>query len=250
VVLRILHRLGGPGSCPLATTVHALAAADRHLRTGIYGLAGLSGIAATQIAGRSIDRVGACKVILAGLLLALIATLMGAFALDSMVAPLACLALFDAGLFAAQAADPSTVLAIDPPHRRPPNPCLNTETRGRDLYLLVGRDPDALPSEYQRILRIMRDAGGPVAAGLPARAEPVHAHRGRSLPAGRTAVRGQAMLRHDQRLLAPAAGTGIWTGRCSGSPGMSMWATPWAARCFSTAQSYAEQPVHSPLRKD
>lgn len=99
---------------------------------------------------------------------------------------------------------------------------MNTKTRDRDLYLLVGRDRDALPSEYQRILRITRDAGGLVAAGLPARAEPVHAHRGRSLPAGRTAVRVLAMLRHDQRLLDPAGGMGIWTGRCAGSPGMPM----------------------------
>ncbi|MEY9847330.1 MFS transporter [Streptacidiphilus sp. MAP5-3] len=83
-------------------------------RIGVYGLAGLSGIAATQIAGRSADRLGARKVILVGLLLASTAALTSAFTLHSMIATLACLALFDAGLFAAQVANQSTVLAIDP----------------------------------------------------------------------------------------------------------------------------------------
>lgn len=83
-------------------------------RIGEYGLAGLSGIAATQIAGRFTDRVGARKVILVGLLLASTATLTSAFTLHSTTATLICLALFDAGLFAAQVANQSTVLAIDP----------------------------------------------------------------------------------------------------------------------------------------
>ncbi|MBV2153178.1 MFS transporter [Kitasatospora sp. SUK 42] len=83
-------------------------------RIGVYGLAGLSGIAATQIAGRSTDRIGARKVILVGLLLASTAALASSFTLHSVIATLACLALFDAGLFAAQVANQSTVLAIDP----------------------------------------------------------------------------------------------------------------------------------------
>jgi predicted MFS family arabinose efflux permease len=83
-------------------------------RIGLYGLAGLSGIAATQIAGRWTDRIGARQVILTGLLLAMVAALTSAVALHSMVVTLACLAFFDAGLFAAQVANQSTVLAIDP----------------------------------------------------------------------------------------------------------------------------------------
>lgn len=83
-------------------------------RIGSYALAGLSGIAATQIAGIWTDRVGARKVILAGLLASLLAALVLAVALRSLTVTLACLAIFDAGLFAAQVANQSTVLAIDP----------------------------------------------------------------------------------------------------------------------------------------
>ncbi|WP_112238812.1 MFS transporter [Kribbella monticola] len=83
-------------------------------RIGFYGLAGLSGIAATQVAGRWTDRVGARKVILAGLALAVAATVIGAATLHLPAVTMVCLALFDAGLFAAQVANQSTVLAIDP----------------------------------------------------------------------------------------------------------------------------------------
>ena len=83
-------------------------------RIGLYALAGLTGIAATQIAGRWTDRVGARKVILSGLLLAILAALVSASTLHSAAVTLVCLALFDAGLFAAQVANQSTVLAIDP----------------------------------------------------------------------------------------------------------------------------------------
>lgn len=83
-------------------------------RIGLYALAGLSGIGATQIAGAWTDRVGARRVILAGLLLAFIAVVVNGFMLHHTVATLACLAVFDAGLFAAQVANQSTVLAIDP----------------------------------------------------------------------------------------------------------------------------------------
>jgi len=81
---------------------------------GLYALAGLSGIGATQIAGTWTDRVGARRVTLVGLLLAFIATVINGVTLHHTIATLVCLAVFDAGLFAAQVANQSTVLAIDP----------------------------------------------------------------------------------------------------------------------------------------
>lgn len=83
-------------------------------RIGLYALAGLSGLVATQVAGRLTDRVGARTVILAGLVLAAIAITVSSSILHSMIATMVCLTLFDAGLFAAQVANQSTVLAIDP----------------------------------------------------------------------------------------------------------------------------------------
>ena len=83
-------------------------------RIGLYALAGLSGVAATRIAGVWTDRVGARKVILFGLALAGSAVLVGAVTLHNAPVTLVCLALFDAGLFAAQVANQSTVLALNP----------------------------------------------------------------------------------------------------------------------------------------
>ncbi|GAA4226453.1 MFS transporter [Actinomadura meridiana] len=83
-------------------------------RIGMYAFAGLLGIPATRVSGAYTDRVGAHRVILAGLLIAGAAAALVGFALPSAAAALACLALFDAGLFAAQVANQSTVLAIDP----------------------------------------------------------------------------------------------------------------------------------------
>ncbi len=83
-------------------------------RIGLYALAGLSGILATQIAGRWTDRVGARRVILVGLAVAAAAAALVGWSLADTVVTLVCLALFDAGLFAAQVANQSTVLAIDP----------------------------------------------------------------------------------------------------------------------------------------
>lgn len=83
-------------------------------RIGLYALAGLTGLLATQVAGRWTDRVGARRVILIGLVMAGIAVTVAGFALSSTIVTLLCLALFDAGLFAAQVANQSTVLAIDP----------------------------------------------------------------------------------------------------------------------------------------
>jgi len=83
-------------------------------RIGGYAVAGLLGIVATRVAGAWTDRVGARRVLLIGLLLALAATVTLAASLTQPAVTLACLALFDAGLFAAQVANQSTVLAIDP----------------------------------------------------------------------------------------------------------------------------------------
>jgi predicted MFS family arabinose efflux permease len=81
---------------------------------GLYSAAGLLGIPATHIAGRLTDRVGARKVLVGGLALALLALLSLAFMLPNPLAVVISLALFDAGTFAAQVANQSTVLAIDP----------------------------------------------------------------------------------------------------------------------------------------
>ncbi|MFI5721040.1 MFS transporter [Nocardia sp. NPDC051750] len=81
---------------------------------GLYAVAGLSGILATRVAGDRTDRVGSTRVILAGLALAGVAAAIVGFALSDTLVTLVCLALFDAGLFAAQVANQSTVLSIDP----------------------------------------------------------------------------------------------------------------------------------------
>nr|WP_181696477.1 MFS transporter [Nocardia sp. GTS18] len=83
-------------------------------RIGLYALAGLSGVLATRIAGTRTDRDGARRVILAGLVLAGTATVVMGFSLANTLVTLVCLAAFDAGLFAAQVANQSTVLAIEP----------------------------------------------------------------------------------------------------------------------------------------
>lgn len=83
-------------------------------RIGLYALAGILGIAATRVGGAWTDRVGARRVILAGLGLTILATAGLAVGLSNTVMSLTCLALFDAGLFAAQVANQSTVLAVEP----------------------------------------------------------------------------------------------------------------------------------------
>lgn len=83
-------------------------------RIGLYALAGLSGMLATRVAGAATDRVGAPRVILLGLAVAGCAAVLAGFTLSNTAVTLLCLALFDAGLFAAQVANQSTVLAIDP----------------------------------------------------------------------------------------------------------------------------------------
>lgn len=82
-------------------------------RIGMYAFAGLLGIIATRIAGAWTDRVGARAVILVGLVLAVTAAGALCVFLSNTVVALICLGLFDAGLFAAQVANQSTVLIID-----------------------------------------------------------------------------------------------------------------------------------------
>ncbi|WP_349690261.1 MFS transporter [Actinopolymorpha sp. B11F2] len=83
-------------------------------RIGLYALAGLTGMIATQVAGILTDRHGARTVILVGLTLAGVAAAALGFIPGSPGLMVLWLALFDAGLFAAQVANQSTVLAIDP----------------------------------------------------------------------------------------------------------------------------------------
>lgn len=83
-------------------------------RIGVYAFAGLLGIVATRVAGAWTDRVGARRVLLVGLVVALTATATLGVFLSNTAVTLACLALFDAGLFAAQVANQSIVLAMDP----------------------------------------------------------------------------------------------------------------------------------------
>jgi predicted MFS family arabinose efflux permease len=83
-------------------------------RIGLYALAGLAGIGATRIAGAWTDRIGAYPVVVIGLAVALVASLSLCVALSNNVVVFVCLGLFDAGLFAAQVANQSAVLAIRP----------------------------------------------------------------------------------------------------------------------------------------
>ncbi len=83
-------------------------------RIGLYAAAGLLGIFATRISGILTDRFGARTVIMIGLIIAAAAAVLLGVSLDNTVVTLICLGLFDAGLFAAQVANQSTVLALDP----------------------------------------------------------------------------------------------------------------------------------------
>ena len=81
---------------------------------GLYSLAGLLGIVATPIAGRLTDRHGATRVIVVGLAISVASAVVMVSVLDAPVPMLIALGVFDAGLFAAQVANQSRVLAIDP----------------------------------------------------------------------------------------------------------------------------------------
>jgi predicted MFS family arabinose efflux permease len=81
---------------------------------GLYSLAGALGFAVLPFTGRLTDRYGARTVITASLLAAAAGTALLVTGLDSPPVTAAGLALFDAGCFAAQAANQSRVIALDP----------------------------------------------------------------------------------------------------------------------------------------
>ena len=81
---------------------------------GLYSLAGIAGMLVTPTAGRMADHFGSRPIVLAGLLTALVCTVAMWPALGSAPLLLAALALFDAGLFAAQVANQRRVLNMDP----------------------------------------------------------------------------------------------------------------------------------------
>ncbi|WP_460072475.1 MFS transporter [Streptomyces sp. YKOK-I1] len=83
---------------------------------GLYSLTGLLGLAALPLTGRLADRRGPATVIGLGMLAAATGTAVLATGLDTPPAVALGLALFDAGCFAAQAANTSRVIALDP-HR-------------------------------------------------------------------------------------------------------------------------------------
>ncbi|MEU5095585.1 MFS transporter [Streptomyces sp. NPDC020996] len=81
---------------------------------GLYGLAGLLGLAVLPVTGRLADRHAPRAVIIAGLLAAACGTALLATGLNAPPVTAAGLALCDAGCFAAQAANQSRVIALDP----------------------------------------------------------------------------------------------------------------------------------------
>ncbi|MFB7373094.1 MFS transporter [Streptomyces sp. NPDC056222] len=81
---------------------------------GLYSLAGLLGFAVLPVTGRLVDRYGAHAVITTAVLAAAAGTALLATGLNSPPVVAAGLALFDAGCFAAQAANQSRVIALDP----------------------------------------------------------------------------------------------------------------------------------------
>lgn len=81
---------------------------------GLYSLAGLSGMAATPAAGQLADRFGSGRIVVTGLVVALVCDLAMWPALGLAPLLLFALALFDAGLFAAQVANQRRVLSMDP----------------------------------------------------------------------------------------------------------------------------------------
>lgn len=83
-------------------------------RIGVYSMVGLLGVAATRVAGTTVDRHSPRTVILSGLVAAMLCALAMAGSLRLVPVLLAALAVFDAGLFSAQVANQSTVLGIDP----------------------------------------------------------------------------------------------------------------------------------------
>ncbi|CAL9347451.1 MFS transporter [Streptomyces sp. enrichment culture] len=81
---------------------------------GLYSLAGLLGFAVLPLTGRLTDRYGSRTVVTAALLAAAAGTAVLATGLGTPLVTAFGLALFDAGCFAAQAANQSRVIALDP----------------------------------------------------------------------------------------------------------------------------------------
>ncbi|MGC0334131.1 putative MFS family arabinose efflux permease [Streptomyces sp. SAI-170] len=81
---------------------------------GLYSLAGMLGFVVLPYTGRLTDRYGPRTVITAALLTAAAGTAVLATGLDAPLVTACGLALFDAGCFAAQAANQSRVIALDP----------------------------------------------------------------------------------------------------------------------------------------
>ncbi|UYM07862.1 MFS transporter [Solicola gregarius] len=83
-------------------------------RIGLYALAGLLGVAVTPFAGRLADRVGTRRVVIGGLSLSVASAVLMSLTIELALPFMVGLALFDAGLFAAQVANQSRVLALEP----------------------------------------------------------------------------------------------------------------------------------------
>ncbi|MGW0698544.1 MFS transporter [Streptomyces sp. NPDC002867] len=94
----------------LAQQPHSLAPSE----IGLYSLGGLLGFAVLPLTGRLTDRCTARTVITAGLLAASAGTALLATGLGTPLVTALGLALFDAGCFAAQAANQSWIIAVDP----------------------------------------------------------------------------------------------------------------------------------------
>lgn len=82
---------------------------------GLYSLAGLLGFAALPLTGRLTDRYAAATVITACMLATAAGSALLATGLGTPLATGLGLAVFDAGCFAAQAANQSRIIALDPP---------------------------------------------------------------------------------------------------------------------------------------
>ena len=82
-------------------------------QAGLLGIAGASGLFATKPAGRLTDRFGARKVILAGLLIALIGVCVIGNQAGSVPLLVFGIVLFDAGCFSSQVANQTRLMAID-----------------------------------------------------------------------------------------------------------------------------------------
>jgi len=81
---------------------------------GLYGLVGALGLVVTRVAGQLADRFGSARVIAASLAVAAASALALTRTLGQPIPTALALATFDAGCFAAQVANQSRVVALDP----------------------------------------------------------------------------------------------------------------------------------------